>query len=61
MEPQVSIHIQQRSRPAVDPRNPEHKSIPRKLSEEMIRRLLRDPVKVTTITAGVLVWLVVCL
>lgn len=56
MEPQVSIHIQQRSRPAVDPRNPEHKSIPRKLSEEMIRRLLRDPVKVTTITAGVLVW-----
>lgn len=60
MEPEVSISFQQHSRTALEEPTSEPnfqpKNIVRKAQEEMIRRLLRDPVKVTAIIAGVLVW-----
>lgn len=60
MEPEVSISFNQYSRivpqESKNQPNTQNKSIYRKAREEMIRRLLRDPVKVTTIIAGVLVW-----
>jgi hypothetical protein len=60
MEPEVSITFKQYSRivqgKSTSEQNTQSKSIYRKAREEMIRRLLRDPVKVTTIIAGVLVW-----
>lgn len=56
MEPQVAIHIQQHPRTTTNPRQLKQRSVIYSVRDDMIRRLLRDPVKVTAITAGVLVW-----
>ncbi|KAJ9097540.1 hypothetical protein QFC19_006714 [Naganishia cerealis] len=55
MEPEVSIAIHRETRSIGTSQKSDRQTILRDIRDDMIRRLLRDPVKITAITAGVLV------